>query len=139
MTDEEVEALILSAPCSKLLGRRLVEHDQERGWIKFEFDGKADFLNPAGRIQGGLVTAMLDETMGPVVLLHTGGAMYPSSIDVNVSFLSAARPGPLLGEAEVIRLGKTVGFVQGTLSDNDGRVIARAISSVMLVPAERAG
>ena len=139
MTDEEVENLVLSAPCSKLLGRRLVEHDEERGWIKFEFDGKADFLNPAGRIQGGLVTAMLDETMGPVVLLKTGGAMYPSSIDVNVSFLSAARPGPLFGEGEVIRLGKTVGFVQGMLLDDDGRVIARASSSVMLVPAERAG
>jgi len=82
---------------------------------------------------------MLDETMGPVVLLKTGGAMYPSSIDVNVSFLSAARPGPLFGEGEVIRLGKTVGFVQGMLLDDDGRVIARASSSVMLVPAERAG
>ena len=139
MTNEEVEALILSAPCSQLLGRRLVEHDEERGWIKFEFDGRADFVNPAGRIQGGLVTAMIDETMGPVVLLKSGGALYPSSIDVNVSFLSAARPGPLFCEGEVIRLGKSVGFVQGTLSDGDGRVIARATSSVMLVPAERAG
>lgn len=64
MTNEEVEALILSAPCSQLLGRRLIEHDEKRGWIKFEFDGRADLVNPAGRIQGGLVTAMLDETMG---------------------------------------------------------------------------
>lgn len=72
------------------------------------------------------------------MLLQSGGALYPSSVDVNVSFLSAARPGPLFCEGEVFRLGKSVGFVQGTLSDGDGRVIARATSSVMLVPAARA-
>lgn len=80
---------------------------------------------------------MLDETMGPAVLLKSGGALYPSSIDVNVSFLSAARPGALFCEGEVIRLGRSVGFVQATLSDADSRVIARATSSVVLVPAER--
>ena len=72
MTDEEVEALVLTAPCAELLGRRLVDHDEERGWIKFEFEGKAEFLNPAGRVQGGFVTAMLDDTRGPAVVLKSG-------------------------------------------------------------------
>ena len=96
-------------------------------------------FHPARVVQGGLLTAMLDDTMGPVVLLKSGGALYPSSIDMNVSFLGAAKPGPLVCEGEVLRLGKTVGFVEGRLMDSDGRVIARATSSVMLVPAERVG
>jgi len=137
VTDEEVEALVLSAPCAILLGRQLIEHDQDRGWIKFGFEGKPEFLNPAGRVQGGFLAAMLDDTMGPVVLLKSGGALYPSSIDINVSFLAAAKPGPLICEAEVLRLGKTVGFVEGRLMDSEGRMLARATSSVMLVPAER--
>lgn len=139
VTDDEVEALVLNAPCANLLGRRLLEHDEARGWIKFGFDGKPEFLNPAGRVQGGFLTAMLDDTMGPVVLLKSGGALYPSSIDINVSFLAGAKPGPLICEAEVVRLGKTVGFVEGRLMDGEGRMIARATSSVMLVPAERGG
>lgn len=137
VTDEEVEALVLSAPCATLLGRRLLGHDEDRGWIKFGFEGRPEFLNPAGRVQGGFLTAMLDDTMGPVVLLKSGGALYPSSIDMNISFLTAAKPGPLVCEGEVLRLGKTVGFVEGRLRDADGRLIARATSSVMLVPAER--
>ena len=116
----------------------MLEHDEDCGWIKFGFEGKPEFLNPAGRVQGGFLTAMLD-TMGPVVLLNSGGASYPSSIDMNVSFLAAAKPGPLVCEGEVLRLGKTVGFVEGRLMDSDGRLIARATSSVMLVPAERVG
>ena len=110
----------------------MLEHDEDCGWIKFGFEGKPEFLNPAGRVQGGFLTAMLD-TMGPVVLLNSGGASYPSSIDMNVSFLAAAKPGPLVCEGEVLRLGKTVGFVEGRLMDSDGRLIARATSSIMLV------
>jgi acyl-coenzyme A thioesterase PaaI-like protein len=62
VTDDEVEALVLNAPCANLLGRRLLEHDEARGWTKFGFDGKPEFLNPAGRVQGGFLTAMLDDT-----------------------------------------------------------------------------
>jgi uncharacterized protein (TIGR00369 family) len=89
VTDDEVEALILDAPCA--------------------------------------------------VLLKSAGSLYPSSIDINVSYLAAAKPGPIICEAEVVRLGKTIGFVEGRLLDEDGRLIARATSSVMLVPAERVG
>jgi acyl-coenzyme A thioesterase PaaI-like protein len=42
-----------------------------------------------------------------------------------------------LFEGEVLRLGKSVGFVEGRLMDEDGKLLVRATSSVMLVPAER--
>lgn len=82
---------------------------------------------------------MLDDTMGPAVLLKSGGALYPSSIDMHVSFLAAGKPGPFFCEGEVLRLGKTIGFVEGRLMDEDARLIARATSSVMLVPVQRVG
>ena len=138
MTDDEIKALFVPVPpCSQLLGWRLLAHDESKGWIKVGFEGTADFLNPAGRVQGGILTAMLDDTMGPAVLIKSGGALYPSTINMNVSFLSAAEPGPVVCEGEVLRLGKTVGFVEGRLSDEDGRLLVRANASVMLVPVER--
>ncbi len=124
-------------PCAQLLGWRLLDHDEARGWIRVGFVATAQFLNPAGRVQGGMLAAMLDDTMGPAVLVKSGGALYPSSIDMNVSYLSAAKPGPLVCEGEVIRLGKSVGFVEGRLMDESGRLLVRATSSVMLVPSER--
>jgi acyl-coenzyme A thioesterase PaaI-like protein len=30
-----------------------------------EFEARAEFLNPVGTIQGGILTAMLDDTVGP--------------------------------------------------------------------------
>ena len=138
MTDAEIEAMFTPGPpCAQLLGRRLLDHDEARGWIKVGFVGAPEFLNPAGRVQGGILAAMLDDTMGPAVLVKSGGALYPSSIDMNISYFSGAKPGPLVCEGEVLRLGKTVGFVEGRLLDEDGRLLARATSSVMLVPADR--
>jgi uncharacterized protein (TIGR00369 family) len=140
MTDDEVAAMFTPAPpCSQLLGWRLLEHDETRGWIKVGFDGRAEFLNPAGRVQGGILAAMLDDTMGPAVMVKSGGALYPSTIDMNISYLSAAKPGPFVCEGEVLRLGKSVGFVAGRLMDEEGRVLVRATASVMLVPVERVG
>jgi uncharacterized protein (TIGR00369 family) len=141
MTDDEVAALFTPdrrSRCSLLFGWQLLGHDEARGWIRVGFEATSDFLNPAGRIQGGILGAMLDDTIGPAVLVKSAGALYPSSIDMNVSFLGAARPGPLVCEAEVLRLGNTVGFVEGRLMDTDGRVLVRATSSVLLVPAEKA-
>ena len=137
MTLDEIAKMLPSPACSDTLGWRLIDADIERGWIRVGFEGRSGFLNPAGRIQGGFLAAMLDDTMGPVVLMKSEGALYPSSIDMNISFLASAKPGPLVCEAEVLRLGKTVGFVEGRLMDTDGRLLARATSSVMLVPAER--
>ena len=84
-----------------------------------------------------MATSRRRGTMGPAVFVKSEGALYPSSIDMNISFLVAAKPGPFVCEGEVLRLGKTVGFVEGRLMDADGRLLVRATSSVMLVPSER--
>jgi uncharacterized protein (TIGR00369 family) len=138
MTDEEIAAMFTpTPPCSQLLGWRFLGADVTRGWIKVEFDARPEFLNPAGRVQGGILAAMLDDTMGPAVMVKSEGALYPSSIDMNISYLAAAKPGPLVCEGEVVRLGKTVGFVEGRLMDADGRLLVRATATVLLVPVER--
>jgi uncharacterized protein (TIGR00369 family) len=137
MTLDEIAKMLPNPACSDTLGWRLIDADIERGWIKIGFEGRPEFLNPAERVQGGFLAAMLDDTMGPAVLVKSEGTLYPSSIDMNISFLAAAKPGPLVCEAEVLRLGKTVGFVEARLTDTEGRLLARATSSVMLVPAER--
>jgi uncharacterized protein (TIGR00369 family) len=129
----------LPAPsCAQLLGWRILDARPADGWIRIAFEGKPEFLNPAGYIQGGLLAAMLDDTMGPAVFAHTEGALYTATIDFNVSFMAPAKPGPIFGEGQVIQLGKSIGFVEARLTDADGVLLARATSSVRLVPAAKA-
>src|SRR4029078_5725523 len=90
------------------------------GWIRIGFDGKPDFCNPAGFVQGGILSAMLDDTIGPAVLVMTEGKLYTATITMTVNFLAPAKPGKLIGEATVTQLGKTVAFVEGRLMAEDG-------------------
>jgi uncharacterized protein (TIGR00369 family) len=123
--------------CADLLGWDLLEHDAAKGWACVAFEGRPEFLNPAGYIQGGILAAMLDDTMGPPVLLMTEGRMYTVTIGMNASFLAPAKPGRLIGEGQVVQLGKTIAFLDASLRDSSGTLVARASSQARLVPAER--
>ncbi len=125
-------------PCAALLGWRLLDARPEAGWIRIGFDGKPEFRNPAGLIQGGILSAMLDDTMGPAVFAKSAGRLYTATISMNISFLAPARIGPIIGEATVLQLGRTVAFIEGRLIDEAGRLLATATANARLVEAEKA-
>jgi uncharacterized protein (TIGR00369 family) len=121
-------------PCAALLGLQIVGVDRPGRSVRVRFEARPEFCNPAGNVQGGLLTAMLDDSMGPAVLIETDAALYPVTISMNVTFLSPAKPGPIYANAFIRQLGKTIGFLESCLEDEDGVEIARATSSVRLMP-----
>ena len=125
-------------PCSRLLGWRILDAGPEQGWVRIGFDGKAEFCNPAGFIQGGILSAMLDDTMGPAVFIMTDGKLYTATITMTVNFLAPAKVGPIVGEAEVTQIGKTIAFVEARLTAEDGIVLAAATASARLVETAKA-
>ena len=129
---------IPTPPCSKLLGWRPLEARPQEGWIRIGFDGKPEFCNPAGLIQGGILSAMLDDTMGPAVFVKTEGRLYTATISMNISFLAPAKIGSIFGEATVVQLGKTVAFMEGKLMNGAGRLLATATASARLVETGKA-
>ena len=124
-------------PCAELLGWRLLDARPEEGWIRLSFEGRSEFCNPAGFIQGGMLSAMLDDTMGPAVLVMSEGRLYTTTISMTVNFLSPAKPGRIIGEATVTQLGKTIAFVEARLMAEDGTVLATASASERLLEAAR--
>jgi len=125
-------------PSSRLLGWHLLDARPGDGWVRIGFDGRPEFCNPAGFIQGGILGAMLDDTMGPAVFVLTDGRLYTATITMTVNFLAPARPGPLVGEAHVTQLGKSIAFVEGRLMGEDGTVLATATTSARLVETAKA-
>jgi uncharacterized protein (TIGR00369 family) len=125
-------------PCAELLGWHVLDADIAAGTIRIAFDGKREFTNPAGFIQGGFLAAMLDDTMGPAVFAMTRGELYTATIDMHVTYLAPARPGPFIGEGRVTQLGRTVAFIEASLRDWEGAVVAKATSAARLVSAAKA-
>jgi uncharacterized protein (TIGR00369 family) len=129
---------MLMPPCAALLGWKFLDARPDEGWIQIGFEGRREFCNPAGFVQGGMLSAMLDDTMGPAVFAMTRGKLYTSTISMTVNFLSPAKPGPIVGEARVMQLGKTVAFVEAKLLADDGTVLATATSNARLTESAKA-
>jgi uncharacterized protein (TIGR00369 family) len=129
---------IPASPSARLLGWRLLDARPWDGWLKVAFDGKPEFCNPAGFIQGGILSAMLDDSMGPAVFVTSDGRFYATTISLTVNFIAPARPGPLIAEAQVIQIGKSIAFMEGKLMDQDGTVLATTSTTARLVEAARA-
>ena len=129
---------MIMPPCAELLGWKLLDARPNEGWIKIGFEGRREFCNPAGFVQGGILSAMLDDTMGPAVFIKTDGRLFTATISMTVNFLSPAKPGPIIGEAKVVQIGKSVAFVEGKLLAEDGTVLATATTNARLVETSKA-
>lgn len=121
-------------PCADTLGWELISADPATGAVRIAFDAKPAFCNPGGNVQGGFLAAMLDDTLGPPVLVKSDGAAYCATIDLSVRFLAPGRPGQLIGDGRIVQLGKTIAFLEGELRDGGGRIIATATASARIVP-----
>lgn len=80
---------------------------------------------------------MLDDTMGPAVLVMSEGRLYTTTVSMTVNFLAPAKPGPIVAEARVTQLGKTIAFVEGKLVAEDGTLLATATASERLLDAAK--
>ncbi|MGR3320793.1 MAG: PaaI family thioesterase [Pseudooceanicola sp.] len=120
-------------PIAELLGWELVSENAETGEIEIAFHPDVRMTNPRGQVQGGIVAAMLDDTMGPALLTLSGGKYVASTIDMNVSFLRPVMPGRVVTKGRVIRRGHNVAFLEAELFDTEGRLLARATSSALPV------
>ena len=94
-----MEGRVAPPPAAALLGWELVSVDPEAGTIEVAFTATERFLNPIGVIQGGLLAAMLDDTLGPALVATLGPGQFAPTADLHVQFLRPARPDGSPGAA----------------------------------------
>ena len=99
--------------------------------IRAEFDGKPEFANPVGNIQGGILVAMLDETMGPAMASTLRAGEFAPTLDLHVSFLRPARVGKLEGRSRMVRRGREVCVLTAELFQ-EGKAVAMATATFLI-------
>ena len=117
----------------KQLSGKVLQINFKTQSLKMSFQATEDICHSNGTIiQGGFTTVMMDSCMAFLVMELTDFIYTPMSIDINVSFLAAGRPGRLDCESKIIKIGKSIGFASAKLHQND-ELIATASSSLKLV------
>ncbi len=118
----------------RMLGWELLDWNPDAKTIKVGFQTRKEFRNPSGIIQGGIIAAMIDDAFGPMCILASGRTKVPLTLDLNVSYISAGQHGKFVCDARIIRQGKSISFVEGELFDASGELVARATSTIRLIP-----
>ncbi|KZL24749.1 MULTISPECIES: PaaI family thioesterase [unclassified Pseudovibrio] len=113
------------------LGAKIIEVDPSAGTSIIKFDGKEEFTNPVGNIQGGFLAAMLDDTMGPALTAMLDENEFAPTLELKINFIAPARVGLLTGFGHVISKGGTVCVLEGELKQND-KLIARASATALI-------
>ncbi|HEY2483263.1 MAG TPA: PaaI family thioesterase [Caulobacteraceae bacterium] len=120
---------------SRTLGLTITRVSQAERLVEAEFDARAELLaNPMKQVQGGYLCAMLDEVMSVACMVASGMTHVAPTLEMKTSFFRPAMPGRLLAVGRVARWGKTIAFTEGEISDDQGRLLAKATGTAMPTP-----
>src|SRR5436309_8616686 len=101
-----------------------VRFEVEDGAVRTQFIPDADHMGYHGRVHGGVLSALLDETMGwaPCVLMKR----FCVAVELRIRFLKPAPIGkPLIVRGEMTADRGRIWEAQGEIRDEEGQVYAR--------------
>lgn len=125
------------SPTSAHLGLELLAVNRQAGIVEMAFNADDRLCNKWGGIQGGNVAAMLDDAMAFAIGLNLDWGQISPTLELKVSMLAPARPGRLYAIGKVVRRGRSVGFVEGSLYDADGQLLATGSSTANFVTLKK--
>ena len=124
------------SPSSLTLGFEILTLDMKAWTTRVRFDGKPEFRNPAGYVQGGFLAAMLDDTIGFLAGMKTAPNALPSTVDLHTTFLRPVRVGAIEVAAKLSNIGRAMIFTEATLYDARGKEAARSTASLTINPVQ---
>ena len=120
------------------LGFEFIDADVENGTIELAFAATDDFTNPAGNVLGAFVAAMLYDTVGPALLATLEPDQFQSTLELTVHFLRPVRPGRVVGKGRVVHRVGDLAFLEASLLDSQGTIIASATATARVIPSAQA-
>lgn len=105
------------------------------GRAAIEYEVRPQMCHSGGVAQGGFVCGWIDAAMAHASL-SLAPELSPMSLEVKVTYFSPARPGRVVAEGWIERRGRSTCFAEGRLLDADGKVLAKASSTIRLIPIE---
>ena len=122
------------APVGKLIGFRPVS--VEAGTAVFELEAGPQHANPMGTLHGGVLCDVADAAMGVAYASTLAEGESFTTLELKINFLRPFRTGTLIATGRVVKTGRTIGLAECDVTDSDGRLIARAMSTCMTLRGE---
>ena len=113
MTAQQVEDLIHLGFSSK---RKMLAIEEARpGYVRARLPYRDSMLRPGNVLSGPALFAAADLVMYALVLSHVGPELMAVTSNINLNFLSKARPGDIIGEGRMLKLGRRQAVMEALL------------------------
>jgi len=123
------------APFLALLGIKLTT--VEPGRARMEVNVGAGHANPMGTLHGGVPCTLADAAMGFAYASTLAKGESFTTLELKINFLRPVWTGLLVGEGIVVQRGRTIGLAECSVTDEKGRLIAKASSTCMTLRDEQ--
>jgi len=103
-----------------------------------EFEAGPQHANSMGTLHGGVFCDVADAAMGTAWASGLVDGETCTTIELKINFFRPFRTGKLTAEARVLRRGRSIGYVECDMRDEQGRLLARAGSTCMTLRGDQA-
>ena len=126
------------APCSAWLHQALLEIDTETGFAKIAYELGEPHFNRFGALHGGAIACVMDDVLAVAAGLVLQWGEIAPTLEMKVSYLSQGSPGRHIAEARVIKRGRQINFLEATLANESGKLIATSTATIMIAAMKKA-
>lgn len=98
-----------------------------------------DHINPGGLLSGAVGYAMVDYCMGSTLWVERSEDERIATIGISINYVQTAREGDVICESALDRRNDRVAVLRSEVRHEDGRLLATAVGSFAIFPAQRLG
>ena len=130
---EDLSQRVRSSPFNEWAGMELVSVGDGRA--ELGMDLKPHHFNPQGIVHGGIITAVADSSIGLALRSRLPAGLTHRTAQLNVHFLAKGEGNRLVGRGRAVHTGQRMGYGEGEVLDGEGRLLARASATFIVLPA----
>ena len=135
--EAQVRGELPPPPIADTIGMRLV--DVERGRAVFELDADiSKHGNPMGTLHGGVLCDVADGALGVAFASTLEEGETFTTLELKINFLRPFWSGLLIATGTLVHRGRTLGMTECEVVDTDGRLIAKASSTCLVLRGDAA-
>jgi uncharacterized protein (TIGR00369 family) len=94
--------------------------------------------NPMGTLHGGILCDIADAAMGIAFASTLAPKESFTTVELKINFFRPVWEAQLRAEGTVVRRGRTIGYVECTITDEENRLVAKAASTCMVLRDQKA-
>jgi uncharacterized protein (TIGR00369 family) len=94
--------------------------------------------NPMGTLHGGILCDIADAAMGMAFASTLAAEESFTTVELKINFFRPVWQARLKAEGTVVQRGRTMGYVECTIIDEESRLIAKATSTCMVLRGQMA-